>query len=402
LEPVIAEASAGPAAADRLVLGLLAAGHLSVDLCQAAVPAMLPFFILERGLSYSAAAGLVLAQTLSSSVIQPLFGHLTDRRPAPWVMPLGIVVAAAGIAAATLLPTYTMIWLAIAVSGVGVAAYHPEGARYARYSSGSRQAQGMSVFSVGGNIGFAAGPIVMTPVLLLFGLSGGWLGMLVPLSVAVAIIVGLQRIDKHRITHVAARIAAGVGRDDWSAFARLTAALVCRSALFYGLNTFLPLYWIFTLHQSKAAGGAALAILLVAGGFGTLLGGRLGDRFSKRLVVIAASAASALLLLITLGLGDPVLAAASLVPLALAVYIPSSIMTVLGQDYLPNRIGTAAGVTTGLSFSVGGLLVPVLGQIGDHAGLHAALMALVAAPVAAALLGLTLPEPARKMIKESG
>ena len=101
---------------DRLALGLLSAGHFSVDLSQGAVPAMLPFFIRERHLSYVAAAGLVLAQTISSSILQPLFGGLTDRRSASWLMPAGVAVAAAGLVAAALLPTYGFIWLAIGLA----------------------------------------------------------------------------------------------------------------------------------------------------------------------------------------------------------------------------------------------------------------------------------------------
>ena len=94
---------------DRLALGLLSAGHFGVDLSQGAVPAMLPFFVRERHLGYAAAAGLVLAQTISSSVLQPFFGELTDRRPLSWLMPAGVAVAAAGLIAAALLPTYGLI-----------------------------------------------------------------------------------------------------------------------------------------------------------------------------------------------------------------------------------------------------------------------------------------------------
>src|SRR5437763_5593734 len=136
---------------DRPMLALLSAGHFSVDLSQGAVPAMLPFFVHDRHLSYAAAAGLVLAQTISSSVLQPLFGQLTDRRPAPWLLPAGVALAGVGLGAAALMPTYGLIWFAVAVSGVGVAAYHPEGARYASYASGGRRATGMSILSVGGN-----------------------------------------------------------------------------------------------------------------------------------------------------------------------------------------------------------------------------------------------------------
>src|SRR5256885_14633934 len=113
---------------DRLPLGLLSAGPFSVDLSQGAVPALLPFFVAERHLSYAAAAGLVLAQTVSSSVLQPLFGQLTDRWPAPWLLPGGVAVAGLGLGAAAPLPAYGPVWLAVPGSRVGGGARPPAGA----------------------------------------------------------------------------------------------------------------------------------------------------------------------------------------------------------------------------------------------------------------------------------
>jgi FSR family fosmidomycin resistance protein-like MFS transporter len=381
---------------DRLALALLSAGHLSVDLCQGAIPAMLPFFIRERHLSYAAAAGLVLAQTASSSVLQPLFGQLSDRRPAAWLMPAGVALGGCGLAASALLPTYGWIWLAIAVGGIGVAAYHPEGARYASHASGGRRAAGMSIFSVGGNAGFALGPVLATPVMLLLGLRGGSAIALVPLAVAVALTAGLPRVAGHRPEPAGAhQAAAGAAADDrWGAFLTLTGAILSRSILFYGLNTFVPLYWIGVLHQPPGAGGVALATLLIAGAAGTLLGGRLGDRFSRRSVVLVSLALIGPLLLALLLTSQPLAAGALLVPLGLCLYVPSSLMVVLGQEYLPGRMGTASGVTLGLALSVGGVVTPGLGLVADHAGLRDAMLLLLTMPVLATALALRLPGPA--------
>ena len=383
---------------DRLALGLLSAGHFSVDLSQGAVPAMLPFFIRERHLGYTAAAGLVLAQTISSSVLQPLFGGLTDRRSASWLMPAGVAVASAGLVAAALVPTYGLIWLAVAVSGVGVAAYHPEGARYTSYASGDRRATGMSLFSVGGNAGFAAAPVLATPALLLLGLRGGWLMGVVPLAAAAALTAQLPRLDARRAAATGPQAERTVdGVDRWGPFARVTGVVLARSVLFYGLNTFIPLYWIGVLHQPAGAGGAALATLLITGIVGTLLGGRLADQFSRRRVVVVAVTLTAPLLLLLLSVHGPLVANAVLVPLALVLYVPSSILVVLGQEYLPGRVGTASGVTLGLSVSVGGLVTPAIGYVADRTDLHTAMLLLVALPVIATALAVSLPRGLRRV-----
>jgi FSR family fosmidomycin resistance protein-like MFS transporter len=127
---------------DRRAMGALSAGHLFTDLNQGAVAALLPFLISERGISLTAAGALVFAATVSSSVVQPLFGVFSDRRPIPALMPLGVLLAGVGMALVGVVPGYLQIFLCIVLSGIGVAAFHPESARFANYVSGSRRARG--------------------------------------------------------------------------------------------------------------------------------------------------------------------------------------------------------------------------------------------------------------------
>src|SRR5918997_1074374 len=156
-------------------MAALSSGHLATDLAQGALPALLPFLVLEFDLSYAAAAALVLAATISSSVIQPVFGVWSDARGALWLLPVGVVVSGVGMSLAAVAPSYPLVFLAVFVAGVGVAAYHPEGSKFASYVSGNRRASGMSLFSVGGNVGFAAGPLFASFFVLTlgFGLDGG-------------------------------------------------------------------------------------------------------------------------------------------------------------------------------------------------------------------------------------
>ena len=118
--------------------------------------------------------------TVGSSIIQPAFGAVSDRLSLSWLMPVGVALAALGVGFAGVAPSFELTALAVGIGGLGIAAFHPEGARYANYASGDRRGTGMSLFSVGGNIGFALGPILITPAVLIFGLSGTLLVAIVP------------------------------------------------------------------------------------------------------------------------------------------------------------------------------------------------------------------------------
>src|SRR5213083_3179392 len=153
-------------------MAALSSGHCATDFAGGALPALLPFFVDKFDLSYTLAAAAMLASAVSSSIVQPLFGLWSDRRGAIWLLPAGVAVAGVGIALAADAPSYWLVVLLVVVSGVGVAAFHPEGSKFAAYASGARRASGMSAFSIGGNVGFALGPIAATPIVLAFGLRG--------------------------------------------------------------------------------------------------------------------------------------------------------------------------------------------------------------------------------------
>lgn len=383
-------------APDRRGLAVLCAGHLFDDMNQGAIPAMLPYFIAAHDLSYSAAAGLMLAVTVSSSVLQPFLGQFSDRHSAPWLVPLGLFLAGGGVALASVMPSYWLAALMIGISGVGVAAFHPEAARFANYASGARRASGMSVFSLGGNLGFALGPLLAIPLMLTFGLPGGLLLLIPAIFMSMVLAREIPRLNVRRRPAVSS--AGGAhrgGTDQWGPFARLTAALISRSIVFYGLNTFIPLYWRDGLGQPTAAGGVALTILFASGATGTLLGGWLADRYGRRLVVLVGMGAVSALLAVFVSVHDPLLAGVLLVPIGLALFAPNSVMVVMGQEYLPSRVGTASGVTLGLSISVGGLAAPLLGRIGDSYGIDAVLNSLVLVPLLAVAFAAMLPQDRR-------
>src|SRR5512144_2376521 len=154
---------------DRRAMTTLSGGHLAVDFASGSVPAMLPFLTVKFDLSYTATAALMLAVLVSSSLLQPLFGLWSDRRGAMWLLPGGVALAGLGTALGAIAPSYALVVALRFVAGVGIAAYHPEGAKFAAYASGRKRASGMSYFNVGGNTGYALGPIVVTPLVLWLG-----------------------------------------------------------------------------------------------------------------------------------------------------------------------------------------------------------------------------------------
>lgn len=375
---------------DRRAMSVLSAGHLFTDLNQGAVAALLPFLVAERGLTLAAAGTLVLAATAASSVVQPLFGIFSDNRPLPALMPLGVLSAGAGMALAGDAPSYPLILLCVVLSGIGVAAFHPEAARFANYVSGSRRARGMSFFSVGGNAGFALGPALTTPLVLAFGLPGTLFLALPATMMAAVLFVEIPRMKGFKPAAVESEGAQPVAPEHWGPFVRMVMIVTVRSFVYFGLIAFVASYYERVLGTSTAFGNAALTAMLAAGAVGTLLMGPLADRFGRRAVV----GASMLLLpplIYGFTLSGPVLGIALLALVGAVTVGTFGVTVVMGQEYLPGRIGLAAGITMGLSIGLGGLGAPVLGLLADSAGLSVTMLVIAALPVIGLFLTLTLP-----------
>jgi FSR family fosmidomycin resistance protein-like MFS transporter len=375
-------------------MATLSAGHLFTDVAQGSVPALLPFLVVKDHLSYAAVSALVLAATISSSVIQPVFGHLSDRRSLPWLMPLGPALGGIGIALAGLAPNYGLTFAAIVLSGIGVASFHPEGSRFANYVSGARRASGMSLFSVGGNIGFALGPVLVTPLVLAFGLHGTVFVLIPTLLMAGVMVVELPGLRTFRTDVAKGRVQRSDHPEAWGPFTVLAGVIALRSFVYFGLVTFIPLYYVRVLHASKALGNAALTAMLVGGAVGTLIGGPLADRFGRKAVLIGSMIVLPPLVVGFLVSG-PVLALVFATVAGAATIATFAVTIVMGQEFLPGRLGVSAGVTIGLSIGLGGVGAPLLGLIGDAHGLRAVFEVVAGLPLLALALALALPGRAR-------
>ena len=380
--------------AERSRLAFLTSTHVVDDLYQGAVPALLPFLAIERHYSYSGLTGITLAATFLASVVQPGFGALTDRyRNLGWLVAAGLLVAGLGIGLSGLGDSYMITWIAVAVSGIGVAAYHPEATRTARGLAGD-STQAMSWFSVGGNAGIALGPVIVTPILLAMRLHGTPL-LALP-AVVMAGVLAIRRpwrLVPGSEPRPPGQQRAGKASDDWHGFARLTVVVVLRSVAYFGLASLLALFAIRHFHQSAGVGSAVLTVFIGSGVAGTLGGGWLADRWQRVGTIRLGYGLAAIATGLLVAAPDVVLLFVAAAVTGVVLFAPFAVQVTLGQDFLPNRIGVASGVTLGLAVSAGGLAAPLFGLLADSYGLTAALGAIAVFPAGSFALTFLLRDP---------
>jgi MFS transporter, FSR family, fosmidomycin resistance protein len=374
---------------DRRAIAALSAGHFATDFSNGALPALLPFVVMRFDLSYTEVGALMLVSALASSIIQPLFGLWSDRRGAVWLLPAGVALAGGGMALAAASTSYAACLVFVTVSGLGTAAYHPEGSKFTAYVSGSRRASGMSLFSIGGNLGVALGALSTAPLLLGFGRLGG-LGIAVPAVVVTGLLLATtpylsgfapERASERRVP----------GEDRPGALTVLLGVIALRTAGWFGLLTFVPL-WAVSLGHSEAYGNNLLSLMLLTGGIGTLAAGPLADRVGRRPVLVASVAATPPLVIVFVAVGG-VLGAAALALVGACVVGTFGVTAVMSQEYLPSGIGLASGISIGFSIGLGGVAALALGALADAVDLETTMYMCAAVPALAIVLALLLPSP---------
>jgi len=308
---------------------------------------------------------------------------------------MGCLCAGLGVGLAGVASAYGAVMAAVVLSGLGIAAYHPEAARNAHAVSGGRRATGMSIYSVGGNLGFALGTLAITPFLLRFGRAGA-LGM-VP-SVAITALLLWRALP--RIAPSAQRaIRAGAVRIP-AMVLLLLAVVALRSSAQMGFATFLPL-WYSAQHRPLADSSGVVFVFLIAGAAGTLVGGPLADRFGRKPVILSALLLMPPLLLAALHVRGWI--AWPLLLLAGAATVSSFVVTlVMAQDLMPYSTGTAAGLMVGFAIGIGGLGVGALGHFADAFGQEATLTLVALLPLPAAACAAWLRDAPAGAVTDRG
>ena len=244
---------------------------------------MIPFLTDKFHLSYALAAMLLLSATVSSSLVQPLFGLWSDRSGALWLIPGGVALAAVGIGGAAVSPVYPVVVVLVFAGGLGVAAFHPEGAKFAAYASGQKRASGMSYFNIGGNAGYALGAFATGQLVVWLGLVGGLLAMAPVFVVALGLVRAVSYISSLKPEVGVASLRRGDDRRH--AMTVLGVVIALRSVAWFTLLAFVPL-WEVSLGHSKADGNRLLFLMLLAGALGTLILGPVADRIGLRRTLV--------------------------------------------------------------------------------------------------------------------
>jgi MFS transporter, FSR family, fosmidomycin resistance protein len=376
---------------ERRPMIALSAGHLAVDFASGSVPALIPFLTDRFHLNYAFAAVLLMAATISSSLVQPLFGLWSDRSGALWLIPGGTALAAVGVGAAAVSPVYPLVVLFVFAGGLGVAAFHPEGAKFAAYASGAKRASGMSYFNIGGNLGYALGAFVTGLLVVRIGLVGGLLAMIPVLVGAAALLRVLPRLARLKPAPHAQTLTRR--EDQRAAMAILGGVIALRSVTWFALLAFVPL-WVTAHGHSKATGNRVLFLMLFAGAVGTILLGPVADAIGLRRTLVLTQLAIAPLVLVFVYVGGP-LGVVALMAIGVCVVGTFGVTMVLSQLYLPRHVGMASGLSVGLAMGVGGIAAVALGAVADAVDLQTALTISAVAPAVGVLLCLKLPPPVR-------
>jgi FSR family fosmidomycin resistance protein-like MFS transporter len=362
-------AVAGPA---YVVLAGISFSHFLNDTMQSLIASVYPILKESYSLDYTQIGLITLAFQFTASLLQPVIGHMTDKKAQPFSLALGMGFTFCGLLLLSVAQRYPIILIAAALVGLGSAVFHPESARIARLASGGRYGFAQSVFQLGGSFGTSMGPVLAALIVVPFGQpSIAWFS-----SIAFLAIIILWRIGVWYQPQIASRkFPAPKAHPDAPGSSRVRIALVVLVALLFSKQLYvssLSSYYIFYLidkfHVSTQAAQLYLFIFLAANAVGAFFGGPLGDRFGRKYIIWLSILGA---LPFTLALPYAGLYASAVLTICIGLIISSatSSIIVFAQELMPHRFGMISGVFFGVAFGIGGLGAAVLGRVADHMGI---------------------------------
>ena len=396
--------SALPApAADATVFGIIAAisaCHLINDMLQSLLPAIYPSLKTELDLSFSQVGLVTLVYQMTASILQPLIGLYSDKRPTPLALPAGTLFSLAGLLVLSVAHSYGLLLAGASLLGMGSSVFHPESSRVARMAAGRRHGLAQSMFQVGGNAGSALGPLAAALIVLRWGQTSlAFFAMLALLSCAILWNVS-QWYRHHGLARLSPRKGSGKVIVDLpqgkvlGGVAVLLALIFSKYVYMASLTSYFTFYLIHRFGVSVDVAQLYLFAFLAAVALGTIAGGPLGDRFGRKYVIwfsiLGALPFTLLLPHANLFWTGPLAVAIGLI---LASAFPA--IVVYAQDLVPGKIGMISGLFFGFSFGMGGVGAAVLGEVADRSGIET-VYGICAFLPAIGLLAILLPDPRKK------
>lgn len=377
----------------------LAIGHMVTDLQSGALPIVLPHLKELFTLSYSQLASIVLLQNIMSSVIQPAFGYLTDKKSLPTFLPICAAMAGAGFAFVGWVKSYELLLLTVIFISLASATYHPQASKTVNFlSDTTNKGRNMGIFSLGGNAGMAVGSIMMT---LLLGLPGGLhntMYFVLPGLIVFALMHSCMPIYKEvNLRHIQQQSQASKRESEKSmpyfGLFLLLFYIFMRSSIHSGISTYLPLFFMNFRGFDSVFASSLVSGFLLGGVGGTLVGAELNDKLGPRKIMLGSIIFSIPAIGAITIVESPVLAMVAVVSAGFFIIGSFATTIVLAQSLMPNNVGMASGLTIGFSVGLGGFGVTILGILADTYGLPFTMNIITWLPIAAALVALRIPVP---------
>ncbi|MEX0697629.1 MAG: MFS transporter [Dongiaceae bacterium] len=356
------------------VLIAISVSHMLNDTIQSLLMGIYPVLKDSFALDYTQIGLISFTFLVTASVLQPMIGIATDRRPMPYSLPLGMASSLAGLILLSVAPNFAALLVAAALIGLGSAVFHPEASRVARLASGGRYGVAQSIFQVGGNIGTAIGPLLAAAIVVPFGQSSiAWFSIIALVALAVLWRVG----SWYKRTHFTATprrayptAIEGVSRG--RVIAALSVLMVLIFSKFFYLESFRSYYTFYLIEKYGVEVQTAQVLLFVqlfAIVIGTLIGGPIGDRIGRKYVIWASILG---ILPLTLILPHVGLVATVLLTIPIGIGLASAFpaIVVFAQELLPGRIGMVSGLFFGLAFGMGGIGAALLGYLADRTSIE--------------------------------
>jgi MFS transporter, FSR family, fosmidomycin resistance protein len=372
------------------ILFIIGLCHMLNDAIQAVVPAMFPILEKSMGLTFTQLGIIAFSLNMVSSVMQPVVGMFTDKKPMPYALPVGLTFTLFGVLGLGFAPSFGMVVLSVLFIGLGSAVFHPEGSRVAYMAAGNRRGLAQSIYQVGGNTGQAFAPLITALILVPLGQIGAsWFSIVAALAVILLIYIANwynQRllIAPIRKKQSSAGHQTGVSKEVKRALILILLLIFARSWYISGMTNFYAFYGIREYALTIKESQLFLFAFLVAGAFGTFFGGPLADRFGKKTVISFSMLATVPFSILIPNVPQ----AAAFILLILTGFIlmtSFSVTVVYAQELIPGKIGLMSGLTVGLAFGMGAIGSVGLGLIADIIGLQTMIIGLGVLP----LLGLT-------------